>query len=95
MRTKVLYNGKGEHSDYSTFNFVINGKGDYGNGEYWNEEEEAVAISLANYISENTDSPEPSFEGDTVWFSNSNEDGIMDWKEEVLDAYREWKKSVR
>lgn len=95
MRTKVIYTGKSEYSDYSTFNFVINGKGDYGNGEYWNEEEAAVAESLAKYISDNTDSPEPAFEGDTVWFSNSNKWGITEWKEEVLEAYRKWKQVTR
>lgn len=95
MRVKMIYEGKGEDSRYSVFNFVINGKGDYGNGEYWNDEEWEVAMSLAKYISENTDSPEPIFEGHTVWFCNKNKYGIMDWKEEVMDAYREWKKLNR
>lgn len=95
MRTKVIYEGKSEDCRYSTFNFVINGKGDFGNGGYWTDEECDVAMSLARYISEHTDSPEPIFEGETVWFINENKYGIMDWKEEVMEAYREWKQLNR
>lgn len=95
MRTKVISEGRSEDCRYSTISFVINGKGDFGNGEFWNDEEVAVAESLANYISENTCSPEPIFEGDTVSFCYEYKYGIMDWKEEVMEAYREWKRTAR
>ena len=95
MRVKMIYEGRNDDYRASVFNFVINGKGDYGNGEPWNDEEEAVAASLAKYISENSNSPDPVFEGYTVWFCYEDKYGVMDWKEEVMDAYREWKKLNR
>ena len=93
MRTRMFYEGKSEDSDYSTFVFVINGKGDWGNGELWNDEEWRVAQSLANYISENTCSPEPVFEGYAVWLCNKDKYFVTEWKEEVKQAYRDWKAS--
>ena len=95
MRTKMVYEGRNDDCRVSVINFVINGKGDFGNGEFWNDEECEVAMSLAKYISENTNSPEPAFEGDTVWFCYEDKYGVMDWKEEVTEAYREWKKLNR
>lgn len=92
MKTKMIYEGKNDYNEYSAFVFVINGKGDFGNGEFWTDEEYEVAKSLANFIKRNTYSTEPIFEGDVVSFCTTDKHGITEWKKEIKEAYREWKK---
>ena len=97
-RTRMFYEGKNADSQYSTFVFTVNGKGDWGNCEPWDEADDLVAFDLANFIPDyliecgyDGELTTAFFEGDVVWFCNKDDWGVGEWKETVEAAYREWK----
>lgn len=92
MRTRACYLGHTTGLKNSQFWFVVNGKGERGNGELWDGTDWAIALSLSRYIEENTRSYGPIFYGDNLIFIYDNRDSITGWKNSVANAYREWKK---
>ena len=90
--TKMFYEGHDrEHGVKSVFVFTVNGKGDWGNEEYWTDEEWDIATDLGNFISQEANTTTPIYEGDVVWIVCDREWDIMGWKEDVQEAYRVWK----
>ena len=105
LKTRKIYEGVSEKSGNSTpiYVFVINGKGDWGNGEFWSEEENVVASDLGNfvkrYVEEETGSKmdSPLYEGDAVWLFCPKDPCLTvgEWREAIDEGYRQWKASRR
>lgn len=96
-RIKKVYEGHTGSRPGATasWNYIINGKGDWGNLEDWNKEDSAIAASLAKYIKEVFENEiDIIFEGDVVSVFYMYDYDITAWKEDVDYCYKEWKKEV-
>lgn len=80
---------------HASWNYIINGKGDWGNWEPWNKEEEELAGKLATYIEDEFgDEVEIIFEGDVVSVFYQYDWDYDEFKVNVDDCFKTWKKEV-
>lgn len=74
------------------FMFVINGKGEHGNGKSWTKYERIAAKKLGHYIETNTYANTPRYDGSTLtfYYNGTCYFTVREWKEEMNRVYKKW-----